>query len=73
MKRNAARFPEDFLFQLTQSEKEQVVTICDHLARLKFSKSWWVGLARRADLRVFVKKTGPPVFVLPTVLGCPPQ
>ena len=38
MKRNAERFPEDFLFQLTQSEKGQVVTICDHLARLKFSK-----------------------------------
>ena len=39
MKRNADRFPEDFLFQLTQSEKEQVVAICDHLARLKFSKT----------------------------------
>lgn len=39
VKRNADRFPEDFLFQLTQSEKGQVVTICDHLARLKFSKT----------------------------------
>jgi hypothetical protein len=39
VKRNADRFPEDFLFQLTRSEKEQVVTICDHLSRLKFSKT----------------------------------
>ena len=39
VKRNADRFPEEFLFLLTQSEKEQVVTICDHLSRLKFSKT----------------------------------
>jgi hypothetical protein len=31
------RFPPDFLFQLTQEEKEEVVTICDHLSTLKFS------------------------------------
>ena len=37
VKRNAARFPADFLFKLTQSEKQDVVTNCDHLARLKFS------------------------------------
>ena len=37
VKRNAARFPKDFLFQLTPQEKKEVVTNCDHLARLKFS------------------------------------
>ena len=37
VKRNAARFPKDFLFQLTHQEKKEVVTNCDHLARLKFS------------------------------------
>lgn len=37
MKRNADRFPEDFVFQLTQQEKIEVVTNCDHLARLKYS------------------------------------
>lgn len=37
IKRNADRFPEDFLFQLTKEEKTEVVTNCDHLARLKFS------------------------------------
>src|SRR5471030_1051973 len=38
VKRNADRFPSDFLFQLTEAEKREVVTNCDHLARLKFSR-----------------------------------
>lgn len=37
VKRNQERFPEDFMFQLTKSEKEEVVTNCDHLKKLKFS------------------------------------
>jgi hypothetical protein len=37
VKRNAGRFPEDFAFRLTTKEKEEVVTKCDHLTRLKFS------------------------------------
>jgi hypothetical protein len=37
VKRNKERFPEDFMFQLTKSEKEEVVTNCDHLKKLKFS------------------------------------
>ena len=37
VKRNIHRFPPDFLFQISQKEKEEVVTICDHLSRLKFS------------------------------------
>ena len=39
IKRNADRFPGDFLFQLTEEEKSEVVTNCDHLARLKFSRT----------------------------------
>ena len=39
VKRNAARFPADFMFQITPEEKQEVVTNCDHLAKLKFSKS----------------------------------
>ncbi|KQM80556.1 ORF6N domain-containing protein [Xylophilus sp. Leaf220] len=39
VKRNAARFPADFLFQLDASEKTEVVTHCDHLRQLKFSRS----------------------------------
>lgn len=37
VKRNKKRFPEDFMFQLTAKEKEEVVAICDHLKFLKFS------------------------------------
>jgi hypothetical protein len=37
VKRNRDRFPEDFAFQLTQDEKEEVITKCDHLKPLKFS------------------------------------
>ena len=39
VKRNAERFPMDFMFQLTAHEKAEVVTSCDHLAKLKFSKT----------------------------------
>ena len=37
IKRNKERFPSDFMFRLTAAEKEEVVTNCDHLKRLKFS------------------------------------
>jgi hypothetical protein len=37
VKRNSERFPDDFMFQLSDDEKEYVVTNCDHLGRLKFS------------------------------------
>ena len=37
VKRNIKRFPEDFMFQLTPKEKEEVVANCDHLKALKFS------------------------------------
>ena len=39
VKRNAGRFPPDFMFQLEPAEKTEVVTNCDHLQKLKFSKS----------------------------------
>lgn len=39
VKRNRNRFPEDFMFQLTSQEKEEVVAICDHLHNLKYSKT----------------------------------
>jgi phage regulator Rha-like protein len=37
VKRNQTRFPTDFMFQLTQSEKDELVAICDHLKKLKYS------------------------------------
>jgi hypothetical protein len=37
VKRNIDRFPADFMFQLSKTEKDKVVTNCDHLSPLKFS------------------------------------
>jgi hypothetical protein len=39
VKRNKDRFPNDFMFKLTQIEKAEVVANCDHLKNLKFSKT----------------------------------
>jgi len=39
VKRNQERFPGDFRFELTAAEKQEVVTNCDHLARLRFSRT----------------------------------
>jgi hypothetical protein len=38
VKRNLARFPDDFAWTLTRAEKLEVVANCDHLAKLKFSR-----------------------------------
>ncbi|OFZ22016.1 MAG: hypothetical protein A2X94_16305 [Bdellovibrionales bacterium GWB1_55_8] len=35
--RNLERFPDDFMFQLSEEEKRQVITICDNLPRLKYA------------------------------------
>jgi hypothetical protein len=37
VKRNIDRFPHDFMFTLAKEEKEEVVTNCDHLSKLKYS------------------------------------
>jgi hypothetical protein len=39
VKRNRRRFPQDFVFRLTASEKSEVVAKCDHLTRLRFSRT----------------------------------
>lgn len=39
VKRNPRRFPDDFMFKLTEEEKQEVVANCDHLNKLKFSKA----------------------------------
>jgi len=36
VKRNLMRFPDDFMFQLTKDEFDEVVAICDHLKKLKY-------------------------------------
>jgi len=39
VKRNADRFPSGFMFELTVEERNELVTNCDRLARLKHSSS----------------------------------
>jgi hypothetical protein len=39
VRRNLKRFPQDFMFKLSQPEKVQVITICDHLKNLKYAKA----------------------------------
>lgn len=37
VKRNENRFPNNFMFSLTQHEKDEVVANCDHLEKIKYS------------------------------------
>lgn len=37
VKRNQTRFPDNFMFELTKEEKQEVIANCDHLEKLKFS------------------------------------
>jgi hypothetical protein len=37
VKRNTSRFPEDFMFELNKTEKDELVTNCDRLSGLKHS------------------------------------
>ena len=39
VKLNSSRFPDDFMFQLKIDEKSEVVANCDHLEKLKYSKT----------------------------------
>lgn len=39
VRRNAERFPADFMFPLNHEEKAKVVAICDHLSKLRYSNS----------------------------------
>ena len=39
VKRNAKRFPAEFMFQLTREERDEVITICDNLSPLRFART----------------------------------
>lgn len=39
VKRNQEKFPDRYLFQLNDCEKQEVVTNCDHLYNLRFSRT----------------------------------
>ena len=38
VRRNLRRFPDDFMFELAEEEKLEVVAICDHLKNIKYSR-----------------------------------
>jgi hypothetical protein len=52
VKRNLKRFPAGFVFQLTEKEKREVVTICDHLKDLKFSPALPLAFTEHGALMV---------------------
>ena len=37
VKRNSKRFPDDFMFKLSEHEKDELVTVCDRFKTLKHS------------------------------------
>jgi hypothetical protein len=39
VKRNIHRFPKDFMFLLTAEEKKEVIANCDHLEKIKYSRT----------------------------------
>jgi len=39
VRRNIERFPSDFMLKLTKKETDELVTNCDHLKSLKYSKA----------------------------------
>lgn len=39
VKINSKRFPHEFMFQLRREERDEVITICDDLASLKFART----------------------------------
>jgi hypothetical protein len=39
VRQNRNRFPDDFCFRISDMEKSEVVTICDHLQRVKSSRT----------------------------------
>ena len=58
VRRNADRFPEDFVFQLTEKEKTKVNTECDHLANLLFSPHLTRAFTEHGALMVAVDTSG---------------
>jgi soluble cytochrome b562 len=39
VKRNIEKFPPEYMFQLSKEEKQEVVTKCDHLGNLRYSRT----------------------------------
>jgi hypothetical protein len=61
VRRNSQRFPSDFLFQRTKTEKAEVVTFCDHLKNVRYSNSLPYAFTEHGPLwqQAYSKVTGP--------------
>ena len=57
VRRNRERFPPDFMFQLTRTEKTEVIAKCDHLQRLRFSSVLPVAFTEHGALMLAVLKS----------------
>jgi hypothetical protein len=64
VKRNAERFPNDFVFRLNASEKSEVITICDHLAHLKFAKSLPLAFTEHGAIMAATVLNSPPAVTM---------
>ena len=62
VKQNAERFPTDFAFFLDDREKNEVVTTCDHLLRLKFSPVLPRAFTEHGALMAAKKRSVRPLF-----------
>ncbi|MGH8709145.1 MAG: ORF6N domain-containing protein [Burkholderiales bacterium] len=52
VRRNRERFPPDFVVELTDAERAEVVAKCDHLARLRFSPATSLAYTEHGALMV---------------------
>jgi len=64
VKRNAERFPDDFVFRLNTGEKSEVITNCDHLAHLKFAKSLPLAFTEHGAIMAATVLNSPPAVTM---------
>ena len=69
VKRNLNRFPADFMFQLLQVEKEQLVTNCDRFRSLKHSSSLPYAFTEQGVAMLSSVKQTRPAFISLALLG----
>jgi hypothetical protein len=69
VKRNPLRFPSEFAFRLTRRERDEVVTNCDHLRGLRFSRTMPLAFTEHGSLMAAnvlnsPKAVGASIFVI---------
>ena len=50
VRRNRNRFPEDFMFQLTSKERDEVAAKCGHLKNIKYSRELPLAFSEHGSL-----------------------